>query len=397
MSWRFSGMACFLLLSMAAAFLPALSYSPPTIAASQTPESLAEARPGDLLRWDPLPDLGGHPAWRILYVSTDLDGEPAPVSGLIAVPDAPVPDGGFPLLAMGHPTSGVARACAPSLILYGNDPEMAALYEDTLVPYLDAGYALVMTDFQGLGAAGDPSYFVGELEGRNILDSVRAARSFPESASSGHLVLMGHSQGGHAVAFASQLAADYAPELAFDGVVLLAPAIDLVGIFEDILGPDERTSNMAQVLFVVRTWSETYPEASLDQVATAQGETLIETVIEQTCLVGSSLAASLAAPSSLVLPDALTAWSDLLEQNTPGAGPLAPPVLVVHGEADEVIDRRFSDAWVEGLCASGTTVDYVTLPGVTHFGVLAASEVGNLEWIAARFAGEAADSTCTGS
>jgi alpha-beta hydrolase superfamily lysophospholipase len=380
---------------MALAMATLFTLAPQAAASAQTPESLAETRPGDLLRWEPVPDVGGHPAWRILYVSTGLDGNPVPVSGLIAAPDAPAPDGGFPLLAIGHPTSGVARACAPSLILYGNDPDMAALYEDALVPYLDAGYAIVMSDFQGLGMAGDPSYVTGELEGRNILDSVRAARHFPEAAFSGPLALIGHSQGGHAVAFALQLAADYAPELAIRGAVLLAPAIDLEGIFEGIIGPDERTSNTALILFVVSAWSETYPEASLEQVTTARGQEMIDTVIEETCLVGSSLAASLVMPSSLVHADAPATWADLLEQNTPSTGPLEFPLLVVHGESDEVIDHRLTDTWVEGLCASGTTVEYVTLPGVMHFGVLAASEAINLEWIAARLADEPAGSTCS--
>ncbi|CAN5768939.1 lipase family protein [soil metagenome] len=371
--------------------------SPTVSAASQTPEALAKAQPGDLLRWEPMPDIGGHPVWRILYVSTDLDGNPIPVSGLIAVPGAPMPDSGFPLLAIGHPTSGVARGCAPSLILLEGESEMATLYEEALSPYLDAGYALVMTDFQGLGAAGSSSYVNGELEGKNILDSIRAARLFPETTLSDQLVLMGHSQGGHAVAFATQLAPGYAPGLAIDGVVMLAPAVNLTGIFEDIMGPDERTANTALILFVVSSWRETYPQASLDQVTTSRGQFIVDTVIKETCLIASSLAASLVTPSSLFQPDAPTTWAGLLQQNTPGTGPWEPPVLVIHGEADEVIDQRFTGDYVEGLCASGATVEYHTIPGATHFGVLSDSEAGNLQWIAARFAGEVAPSTCPGS
>jgi len=207
-------------------------------------------------------------------------------------------------------------------------------------------------------------------------------------------VLLGHSQGGHAVAFATQVGQGYAPELTIDGVVLLAPAIDLGGIFEAIIGPDERTSNMALILFVVSAWSETYPEASLDQVTTARGQIMVESVIEQTCLVASSLAASLLAPSSLVLLDASITWADLMAENTPGTGPWAAPLLVVHGEVDEVIGQHFTDAWVDGLCMSGNRVDYVTIPGASHFGVLSASEEGNLQWIAALLAGEPAPSNC---
>jgi alpha-beta hydrolase superfamily lysophospholipase len=386
-----TGLVCLLVLLLMGAVVA------PSGALAQTPEaapSLADVAPGQLLRAEPIEGFGEHPTWRILYASTDLEGNRTAVSGLIARPAGPEPEGGFPLLAVGHPTSGIARQCAPSLILLEGDSEMARLYRESLTPLLDAGYAIVMTDYQGLGAAGDPSYVIGQIEGQNILDSIRAAGMLPDLALSGDTVVTGHSQGGHAAIFAIDLVGEYAPEVAIDGVALLAPATDLGGIFADIMEAGEATQSSALVLFVLGAWSETYPETDLDDVATERGQRLLDVVIWQSCLIGSSLAAGLIPPDDLFREDALSAWPDLLEENVPEPGAWPVPVFVAHGEADMVIDHRFTTAFVEGLCAAGVAVDYRTYPGVDHFPVIAAAQDDLLAWLAGRLMDEPARSTC---
>ena len=69
--------------------------------------------PGEIVRQE---ELVGLPfdtrAWRILYRSTDLDGEPLIVSGVVVAPLGPAPAGGRTVLSWGHPTTGSARDCA---------------------------------------------------------------------------------------------------------------------------------------------------------------------------------------------------------------------------------------------------------------------------------------------
>src|SRR5262245_18940398 len=76
------------------------------------------ARPGQLIRVWPLEGGGleGARAYRILYRSTGLNGEPIPVTAAIMFPDRPAPAHGRPVVAWAHPTSGVATKCAPSLL-----------------------------------------------------------------------------------------------------------------------------------------------------------------------------------------------------------------------------------------------------------------------------------------
>jgi alpha-beta hydrolase superfamily lysophospholipase len=377
----FSSVACAVLLSPVAAHAPS----------SGTPA--AEA-PGELLRWEPVGDLNGHPMWRIMYRSTGLDGSPTHVTGIVAVPNAPAPPEGFPLLAIGHPTAGLGRQCAPSLLLYEGSSPMADLYEQTLAPYLDAGFALVMTDYQGLGAPGEPSYLVGEVEGKNILDAILAVRQLPEGSLSGTTLLTGHSQGGHAVAFALQLAGDYAPEIAIDGAVLAAPALDMTGIFENITSGDEASDDLSLVLMTMASWAAAYPEASLDQVTNPAGQELIETQIADACLIEAGLAASGVPPSDLIRPDAAAAWADLAVRNTPAPGPWEAPVLIVQGVEDEVIPAALNAAFADRLCASGTVIEYRDYPATDHFGVLATAVSDMRGWLLDRVAGLPAPTSC---
>lgn len=164
-------------------------------------------KPGTIIRVWPLE--GGGPgnsdALRFLYRSTGPKGEPIPVSGAIFIPSGPAPAGGRNVIAWAHPTSGVMPACAPSLY-----PHFEALMWN-LGDMLNQGYVVVATDYPGLGTDGIHPYLIGESEGRAVLDSVRAARDFPNSGASNRFAVWGHSQGGHAALYTGELAARYAP------------------------------------------------------------------------------------------------------------------------------------------------------------------------------------------
>src|SRR5579885_2419035 len=80
----------------------------------------ANEGPGSIIRVWPLegggPSGAGGTAFRILYRSTGLSGEPIEVSGAIFIPPGAPPPGGRDIIAWAHPTSGVVEACAPSLM-----------------------------------------------------------------------------------------------------------------------------------------------------------------------------------------------------------------------------------------------------------------------------------------
>ena len=116
-------------------------------------------RPGTIIRIWPLE--GGGPAsaradaFRILYRSTGLKGEPIAVSGAIFVPHGAAPSGGRDVIAWAHPTSGVMPPCAPSLM-----PDTAGLIWG-LDAMLEKGYVVTATDYPGLGTDGIHPYLIG--------------------------------------------------------------------------------------------------------------------------------------------------------------------------------------------------------------------------------------------
>jgi pimeloyl-ACP methyl ester carboxylesterase len=91
---------------------------------------------------------------------------------------------------------------------------------------LARGYAIAVTDYQGLGTPGDHAYMVGRVLGMNVLDAMRCARALEphELPGDGSAGVIGYSEGGAAAAWAAQLQPEYAPEVALAGVPARASA-----------------------------------------------------------------------------------------------------------------------------------------------------------------------------
>ena len=51
-----------------------------------------------------------------------------------------------------------------------------------LQTFLDAGYVVAATDYEGLGTPGLHPFLVGESEGRSVLDAARAAHGLKAAA-----------------------------------------------------------------------------------------------------------------------------------------------------------------------------------------------------------------------
>ncbi|PWQ89257.1 alpha/beta hydrolase, partial [Enterococcus faecium] len=96
------------------------------------------------------------------------------------------------------------------------------------------GYAVLQTDYQGLGTPGGQPYGDGTSEANTVTDIVRAARAL-DSGIGTQWLAVGHSQGGQAALFTAQDAQARDPDLDLAGVVAIAPggvdmgqAVDLI-------------------------------------------------------------------------------------------------------------------------------------------------------------------------
>jgi len=363
----------------------------------QPPNPLPKKKPGTLIRSEALANApAGSRGWRILYHSTGLHGEDIAVSGMVFVPAVPA-TGSRTVVAWAHPTTGVADQCAPSVLPDG--PTLVA----GLQSFLDAGFVVAATDYQGLGTPGVHPYLVGVSEGRGTLDAVRAARSLPETAAGKKVFLWGHSQGGQASLFAGQLAPTYAPDLQVLGTAAAAPAGELAKVFD----LDENTvDGIALGGWAMNAYYQTYkaqnPKMTIDQMITPSGEAALPKLIPLCDAVSADEAQIEAIATPLIGsfyattdPGSVPPWGRLLAENRPGNVKTKSPIFVAQDTADEVVPAVTTDALVKDLCAKGDTVDYAVYPGLSHTIIGYASAPAALTWMQAILAGKPATNTCS--
>lgn len=354
--------------------IPPAFYDPPLLTGT--------GEPGEIVRVEKIPWVLRTPGWRVLYRSTDHRGKPSIVSGLLVAPAGSPPTGGWPVVAVAHGTAGLPRGAAPSMTLHANSDETAFVYASNIRPFVDAGYAVAYTDYQGLGAPGGHSYLVGATEAANVLDSIRAIRRFSEIPVSDRVFVWGHSQGGHAAAFAVQHAPRYAPELTFAGAVLLAPAAELRQITDHVLDRKDRCYLPMLVMLTIASWGEAYPELNADDVLTPLGRLLAGPTTERLRMSYGALFCWPFTTGQLFHADALDTWTRYLDENTPGHEPLGVPVLIQQGDADDIIPPATNYAFANRLRASGEDVTLETYPDRNHLDVLDPALPAAIAWMA---------------
>lgn len=361
------------------------------------PDPIPSGQPGEVVRTEQLqsaPD--GTAAWRVMYHSTDVHGAPLLTSAVVIAPTAPWTGGGArPVVAWGHPTTGMAARCAPS---NGIDP--FDLIEG-MTDLLNAGYAVAAADYPGMGVAGPDSYLVGGTEGTSVLDAVRAAQHLDQTGATADsdVLLWGHSQGGHAVLFASQQAAAYAPELKLTAAAVAAPATELGTLLDDDIGD---VSGVSLGSYAFQTYQSVYgpstPGMDLTQVLTDAGAAATPQMAAL-CLIGqNSQLHDIAGPlvGSYLRNDPATTqpWAAILAQNTPGNSPITVPLLVAQGESDVLVHPAATQQFVQQQCAKGTHVIFRQFPDTGHGQIALKAVPDVLSFFAAVRAGTPPASTC---
>jgi hypothetical protein len=208
------------------------------------PDPLPDGKPGDLIRTEPSRivlepsgQLGAFMATgtRIMYLSKGAQGESIAVTGTYFEPTDPwTGRGPRPLISFATGTYGMGDQCAPSRLFnqgihWSSGADLTVNYEETFIATMVArGFAIVVTDYEGLGTPGVPTFLNRLAEGQVVLDAARAAMKLPETSLDPHgpVAFWGWSEGGAASASAAELAPSYAPELHLVGAFAAAPVAD---------------------------------------------------------------------------------------------------------------------------------------------------------------------------
>lgn len=350
------------------------------------PDPLPDAEHGTLLRYEELDaDIDGGTAYKIMYLSESMEGEPIGVTGVVVVPDGEPPADGWKLLTVAHGTTGVADDCTPSR-------EENDIYVALASSYLTNGYVVAITDYEGLGTPGVHPYLVGESEGRGVIDAAIAAHQLPDVEVGKRYAVWGYSQGGHGAAWANEIAADWAPDLELLGTVAGAPPSEMANIVRTLgttpISPDF-------LFMIIAGYAQAYPDAKPEDILTPAGLDVLGHVEDGCFGIGEAIAGR--PLSELVKPDftQVEAWQTRLNENDPGQKKVDSPLLILHSGADNVVPAILSQAMFDRMCGLGQVVERrVYEKGQDHGGAVPDAVVDGYAWIDGLFNGEQAISTC---
>ncbi len=355
---------------------------PPTLPLTSfydTPHPLPPGKPGELIRSEPI-DQYNLPyelsAVRILYHSRTAKGEDVAVSAVVLIPDGKPPASGWPVIAWAHEFRGAARPCAPSLMKnLGVGPLLAM--------YANLGYAVVATDYSGLGADSGKPVVDMQSNALDVIYSVPAARAAVKEIGT-KWIAVGPFQGAlAAVAVAESDVRDfnYLGSVATSGVADAQEAYQRFAL---------RSSNR-MLLVLASTVKALYPEFQLSDMLKDVALPAYQRVT-QTC--GGETEPEFT--NEMLKPG----WEnnpfvkEFFSRNTPGHKSAHGPFLVISGEADPAIRSDMSEKTVARMCKQGSRILFLKYPDVDASGVMGASVADQISWIKARFAGYVAPNNC---
>lgn len=329
-------------------------------------------------------------AARVLYASTSgVDGSETEVSGTVFAPQGSPPEGGWPVIAYGHGTTGVLPDCAPSTDpeLLGSSPIVAALVR--------SGYVVAVSDYQGLGVESTyHPYLDATTAGYNLIDSVRAAQKLVPGTSN-RWAAFGGSQGGQAAWAANELAESYGTGLTVVGSVSLVPAADIAGLAGAAATGTLTADQKPLLQWVLVGLAESYPDIDLDDYRRGT----VEEYWNELSSCGGPLAEDRTAIAAQIgdddlrpsTPEAEQVLESYLREMSLPLGPAAAPMLVLYGGEDTLITQAWTDGAVAAGCAVGDSIQSVLQPEAGHADIDGAAA---FPWLSDRFAGVPAVSYC---
>ena len=326
---------------------------------------------------------------RILYTSTDLRWKSGivPVSGTFYLPKGTPPAGGWPFVSWAHGTLGVADICAPSWA--GHKPRDATYIQR----WLENGFAVVATDYQGLGGPGPHPYLNWEAEGRSVLDAARAALAAYPDKLARKVFVTGQSQGSGGAIGATRIAPTYAPDLPLQASV----ATGVVSTFP--MGPYKAPSTKIaspHYLTLLMLGGALPDNVPPDSLMREKGEALLMAARER-C---SPDMRTVAQKEGITAANVFREPIDKVEARLAPVTDMKPvklpvPVLLGTGQADKVLVPRRQFAAVKALCSAGSDIVWKTYAGATHNGGLLASFPDALALFKSVLAGQKVASNCS--
>jgi hypothetical protein len=342
-----------------------------------TPNPLPPGKPGELIRKEQFDEYdlsAGVLAVRILYHSRSVGGEDVATSGVVLYPEGKAPPSGWPVIAWAHPLNGVARQCAPSLV-------RNLRHGPFLSMYVNLGYAVVATDYTGLGTNFRNAFADMPSNAADVIYSIPAARAAVPQLGS-RWVAIGSGEGSLAVVGVAELERDIRDPNYLGGIVI-SGLTDLQDRYEH---PD-----VGALLFLAYGVKTAYPEFDPRDMLTDKALSLFPRV-EEGC--GESEIETTVSVSEITRPS----WENnrfvkqYFSRNRAGQKPAFGALLAITSQADP--NDRAAQV-IARMCKQGDQVQFERYAASDPGSVIGESVSDQISWIQGRFAGRPAPSNCS--
>lgn len=340
---------------------------------------------GSLLeRHEVATNIRGARAWRIRYSSQDSLGVATESTGLVIAPS----NGGsnLPVVTWAHGTTGLGDAACPStqpdpvreLTVYFSAESTQSI--DYGVPglqaFIDEGWIVCATDYQGLGTPGIHHYTVNRTNAIDAVSIVHAARAM-EIGAGIEFGCMGWSQGGGTAAAAAELDDAHYGELTLVGTVPFSPGVgkiamaNPVGVAKGLTDADvPPDSHLVMLLF--GTAAEN-PELQLSDIFSPLGISILEEAwnIQPVHHLNDTLARLFRLKGAIlqIKPGVMPAWQAAIAAGSAAQKKPVCPVLVCIDTFDggTVVPVAWQSDYVAAVKALGGDVITKEYPNDDHF------------------------------
>ncbi|MFI0367843.1 alpha/beta hydrolase family protein [Actinomadura sp. 1N219] len=354
---------------------------------------------GRLISVSPLTNAAALPAAaanrKITYTSEGVGGKRIVVTGTVAVPKGTPPRGGWPVLSWAHGTTGTADVCAPSAdTATGPAHDYLSITESYLDKWVSNGFAVVQTDYEGLGTPGGHPYMHGVSEANTVLDIVRAARKTDRRIGRDWFVA-GHSQGGQAT-FYTAAAGQTPRDVRLKGAVSIAPGSNMSQTAAYVKAQYPGAEAALPFLFVLLNGAHAAdPSFVPEDLLTDDAAPLAKAGRTNACLAQLRQLGANLPLNKVFRPDAdLTRFERYFNSQEALGLNLKVPTLVAQGTADTSVTPAATQNVVNDLCKRYPNITYRTFDGADHRGSIHASFETSLNFANSLRTGQPQQPTC---
>lgn len=361
-------------------------YRPPTDLATRPHGTLVGSRAATLTQPAPYAKA----TYLISYASQDSFGAPVLDTATVFVPSTPwAGQGSRPVISFQFAEDSLGGQCKPSYAMaHYNTNGTVSAEEAELENFLAQGYVVVAPDHDGNAE----QFIAGQQEGHAVLDGLLATESLPAAdlTPTSRVALDGYSGGAHATAWATELAASYAPALNIVGAIEGGTPADL----EATARYNDGGAAFGLVMLATGGLIRAFPGAGIQDQLNAAGRQA-QAALSTQCVQGIVSYAGKHLDDYTTTPGVIDqpTFQALLAHEKLGQSAPHFPIFNYHATSDEVVPYAQDRALVHYYCSHGVAVDHVTFPADHLSGEEAGAPLASA-WLQGILSGQTPPSTC---